>query len=143
MVSSLEPSLSLPTLFFIGGCLALNYRYNATVSLLGRTFCSVLANDCGSSFRHTLQICGYNTPRSIEKYPSGALLEVFWSSVECCLPLLPWNMKYQAFSPSVRVCGGVIVVTVVTENYLTLTSATSSICIDKRRNNLNWLNVMV
>jgi len=72
-----KPVSSYYTVLHRGGCLALNYRYNATVSLLGRTFCSVLANDCGSSFSLYIADMWLQYAES-EKYPSGALLEVFW-----------------------------------------------------------------
>jgi len=64
-----EPSLSLPTtLFYIVGCLALIIA-TMLLAFWGGRFAQSWRMIAAAVFSYTLQICGYNTPKHIEKIP--------------------------------------------------------------------------
>jgi hypothetical protein len=78
------------------GYLALDYRYNATVSLL--TFAQSWRMIAAAVFSlYIADMWLKYAENHIEKYQSGSLLEVFsvFSGVLFAMGL-PWNMKYQA-----------------------------------------------
>jgi len=95
-------------------------------------------------FSYTLQICGYNTPRTLKKYPSGTARGIL--GLQWVLFAIGAAVEYEISSRSRRqsVRRQEKMWYDCEKNYLTLTSATSSICIDKPEKQPQlWLNVMV